>query len=279
MNCFERILVPVDFTINTDVAVKKAIQLATPGSTVLYLLHIKQPHIFNRVFPPPAQQKDTSCFHLLKWEQRIRKMQPELDVVTEVSQHENIEKAIISFADKIKASLVIIGKKSRHSFLPFLNTVISSNITAACGCPVLTAKPGSIEQGVSSIVMPVTELFPTRKMDLLSALNTRASLQVHLLYILNEDQLTNEQTASALLLCMRFIRNRFNCSVQHQLIHSNNKAMAILRYAEKINADMLLVNLETETAIDNWISKKDITDILRPASQLQVLRVQSHLKN
>jgi hypothetical protein len=42
---------------------------------------------------------------------------------------------------------------------------------------------------------------------------------------------------------------------------------------------MLLVNLETETAIDNWISKKDITDILRPASQLQVLRVQSHLKN
>jgi hypothetical protein len=157
--------------------------------------------------------------------------------------------------------------------------VVSSNITAACGCPVLTAKPGSIEQGVSSIVMPVTELFPTRKMDLLSALNTRASLQVHLLYILNEDQLTNEQTASALLLCMRFIRNRFNCSVQHQLIHSNNKAMAILRYAEKINADMLLVNLETETAIDNWISKKDITDILRPASQLQVLRVQSHLKN
>jgi nucleotide-binding universal stress UspA family protein len=279
MNFFERILVPVDFSINTEVAVKKAIQLATPGSTTLYLFHVKSSTLsIDGVAALLGTQQDTAGDRLMEWEKYIRAVQPGLEVNTTLAAPGNIQDSLIAFAGKIKASLIIIGKNSRHSILPFLNTVISSTIAEATSCPVLTVKPGSMQQGVNTIVMLVTDFFPTRKIDLLSALNSTVPLNVHLLSILDAGQVCNEQTASALLNCMRSIRNRFKCNVQHSLIHSNNKAIAALRYAEKINADMLLLNPETESSINTWMSKKDITDVLGPASQLQVLSVQPHFK-
>jgi nucleotide-binding universal stress UspA family protein len=279
MNAFDSILVPIDFSINTEVAVGKAMQLATPGSTVLYLLHIEQSNIFSSVVKSSFQKHNEAEKKLFAWKEHIGKLHPQLEVITKAAEYDNIEWGIISFARELKASLVIVGKKSRHSLFPFLNTVISSNISEASGCPVLTVKPGLKENGVSTIVMPVTEFFPARKMDVLSALNTRTTMQIHLLSILNEDEVTTDYTASALLLCMRAIRTRFKCSVQHMLIHNNNKAMAALRYAEQINADMLLLNPETETTINTWISKKDITDVLKPTSKLQVLSVQPYLND
>ncbi|WP_431210498.1 universal stress protein [Puia sp. P3] len=46
---FTKLLIPVDFTLNTEIAVKKAISLIGADKVVLHLLHVVQPH---RPLPP-----------------------------------------------------------------------------------------------------------------------------------------------------------------------------------------------------------------------------------
>jgi nucleotide-binding universal stress UspA family protein len=283
MNCFERILIPVDFSLNTEVAVKKAINLATPGSSVLYLLHVSQSNLLrdnaaDTLPSPTAEFKALQEIKLQQWQSAIEETEPGLTVLTHITNNSKVEESIIAFSREVSPSLIIIGKNNHHSFFPFLNTVISPHIAEQTNCPVLTVKPGSIKKGLRTIVMPVSDFFPHRKIDVLSMLSARMLLNVHLITVLNNNQSPDSLTASALLQSMKAIRNRFHCNVQHAIIHSNNKAIATLRYAENINADMLLVNPETEATITTWISKKDITDVLKPASQLQVLSVQPLLK-
>jgi len=40
---FRTILLPVDFEISTEMAVKKTLELSDPGQTVIHLFHVQKP--------------------------------------------------------------------------------------------------------------------------------------------------------------------------------------------------------------------------------------------
>lgn len=278
MKCFETILVPVDFSINTNVAIKKALEFATANVTAIHLLHVHDPKRFtslsgiaNTISNFSATDTKTSLSMLAS---EIERKNENVKVIVKTALNKDIQNAIVNESRSINPDLIIIGKKNHHSFFPFLNTVISANIAEITDCPVITVKPGSLNKKIETVVMPIANSFPNKKMDILFTLNTKSILNIHLITILDNDQLPDNHSASALLQSIKSIRNKIKCNVQHCIIHSNNKAVATLRYAEKVNADILLVSTQTETSIPTWISKKEITDILKPASQLQVISVQ-----
>lgn len=281
MRVFENILVPVDFSINTEVAINKAMALATPGLSQVLLLHVLSNGILVNMASGTVRGASTENVQaakakLLQWKQRLGKEYPSIRTDVFVSTAASVEAGIISAAQDLDASLVIIGKNNHHSFLPFLNTVTSASLAEATGAAVLTVKPGSMNKATGTVVMPVADFYPKRKIDLLAALSSRLPLNVHLLTILNNRQHPDDHSASALLQSMRSIRSRLQCNVQHCVVHADNKAIATLRYASQVNADMVLVHPETEAVIQGWMQRKDITDVLKPASALQVLSVQAH---
>ena len=279
MNVFETILVPEDFSINTEVAINKTLGLATPGITQLYLLLVLPTDLLGNVAaaglrPGSGESARSAEIKLIRIKRELAETQPVIATEIFIGSAGSVEAGLVSGAADLKPSLIIIGKNNRHSFLPFLNTVTTSSLAEETGCPVLTIKPGAMNRTTGTVVMPISDFYPKRKIDILASLSSRLSLNVHLLTILSSQQHPDDHSASVLLQSMRSIRSRFKCNVQHSLIHANNKAIATLRYAEQNNADMLLVNPETETTIHNWIQRKDITDMLNPESGLQVLSVQ-----
>jgi nucleotide-binding universal stress UspA family protein len=278
---FERILVPADLTINTEVAIEKAGALATPGLSTIHLLHITGQGTFNagilnfvqfRKFPGNDVVAKKMEAAKQKVESKFKGVAVRLHHVSAL----DVQRGIVSLALSLKPDLIVLGKNNYPSLFPFMNTVSSDTIVAATGCPVLTVKPGSKYNKPGTVVMPVQDYFPRRKLELLAVLSNKTNLDVHLLTILGNGQRVDNHSASALLQSLRSIRYRLQCNVQHCTLHSSNKAMAILRYAQRVEADMLLVSPETETIIHTWINKKNITDALKPASQLQVLSVQSN---
>ncbi len=285
MTAFNSILVPVDFSINTKVAVNKAIEMAVPGRSVIHLLHVLEKNVFRQVpigasdmSIPVAVNKQNAEEKLLQLKACIWQSLPANQVEIHVVVSNKVEDAIITIAKALLPDLIIIGKNNHHSFLPFLNTVFSANLAESTNCPVLTVKPGAVNKKLKTVVIPVSDFFPKRKIELLSALSLNNQLDVHLLTITHKSDRRDDFAGSALLHVMRTIRYKLQCMLHHSRVHSDNKAMAILNYAEKVEADMLVVNPESEATITTWMSKKDITDILRPATQLQVLSVQPNGK-
>lgn len=263
MTGFKNILVPVDLTVNTDAALCKATELASAAGTVLHLLHVLN----------PADDKTAVAARLREIENIIKSRGVNMQL--HVHDQKKIEPAIISFAASLKPDIIIIGKTNHHSFFPSRNTVISASIVEETHCPVLTVNPFSSSSKMKAIVMPVSEFLPLKKITLLETFSSLVSLDVvHLLSVLMNDQKPDNHTNSALLQIMRSIRSRVKCRVQHTIVHSNNKAIATLAYAEEVGADTLLVSPEVETSITTWMYKKDSTNLHTPASRMQLLSVQ-----
>jgi hypothetical protein len=167
--------------------------------------------------------------------------------------------------------LIIIGKNCHHSWFPFLNTVIPTKIVQQTGIAVLTAKPGSIYNKIRTVVVPIAGEATKNKMEALSLICRKFKIKIYLVTFMSNDNKPSDFNASALLKMYQWLKTSIHYPVEYAVLHGHNKAKAILNFAEKINADILLVHPESETKI-GWMNRH-ISDMLPPASKVQVLTV------
>lgn len=147
---FNTILVPVDFSDNSTAALEKALELCKDSGCTLHLLHmprIASGHLqsFYQYFSGSSlrtsefshKQVRLKFDRLIKW---ITDKGKDIKVCAWLSYGSTIEEMIVEKAKKFSADLIVIGKRSYHSWLPFLNTVIPSRLATNTGIPVLTVK-------------------------------------------------------------------------------------------------------------------------------------------
>lgn len=272
-NRFSNILIPVDLSISTDVAVKKGVDLSGDG-TVIHLLYVESipistvsPAAYKYVLTPHELNHQAAEERLMQWKHAIEEVGNVL--VKTHTVHGSIQHAIEDMAVKLKADLIIIGKKSHHSWFPFLNTVIPSRVARTTNVPVLTVKPGALYSEIKKVVVPISVSSLNEKEELLIALSKKFRIRIYLVAFTGEDDFN--VCAQSLLQLYQRLKTSTACPVDYYVLQGKNKAKAVLDYAERINADILLVEPETETRI-GWLNKH-ISDVLSPRSKMQVLAV------
>ena len=185
---FNKVLVPVDFSINTGLAIKKAVGLAGADKTMLHLLHV--------VSPRRPLELLVAKNELDRLGQEIRESYPELTIKTHVLKGHSVQRMIIECAKMLNPDLTIIGKQSdrrRWAAFPPRNWFFSRNIAPdllarKTNCPVLTVKQGSGDGRVRVIVIPIRNFLPERKLEWAVLLARKFRAQVHLLAIQKDEQ-------------------------------------------------------------------------------------------
>ena len=278
---FRNILVPVDFSINTQVAVKKCLEIIEAAGTTIHLFHVHTPlSVWRRGLRQILSGRRSSAKanyyislkKLQEWKTLIEDSHDNVSVLIDSVEAIAIEKSIIEKATRVMPDIIILGKNRNHSRLPFLNTVSPHRVAKETGSPVLTARPGSIHNKIRSIVVPIGAFVPEKKMEIILALRKKYRLSIHLVTIMNGKQNANDFSAHALLASYRFLRDVANCPLDHEVLHGSNIARSTLKFAQQIKADMLVVDSDEETTIASFPGKH-ISDELTPNSRLQILTV------
>ena len=271
---FTKLLIPVDFTLNTEIAIKKAISLIGTDKAVLHLLHVVHPRR-----PLTALTARTQLDQLA---QRTREAYPGPDIKTHVLKG-SVQKMIIECANMLTPDMIVIGKQNqRHRWAPawainlLTNTTkISPDILARkTNSPVLTAKPGSIDSRTRVIVILIRDFLPQRKLEWGILLARRYRAQVHLLAIQRDDH--EEALPQAFLKAYHQLRESLHHPIEFSAVTRHDLARATLSYAELIMADMILLNPATESGIGG---SRHISDLLRRDSKIQVLDVEPYKNN
>jgi nucleotide-binding universal stress UspA family protein len=270
---FKTILVPVDFSINTEVAVRKALEVVDKFRGTIHLMHVTPQMKSNLITVVKKSYRDEPKLPaeqlLLEWKRTIEDSIPTINVGISLEHHSSIQMSIEKKALQLKADLVVVGKKSNHFWLPFLNTVLPNELCEVTGSAVLTVKPGSLHNKIRTLVVPITTEVPRSKMDAIAALSRKTSLKVYLVTFSNENNIPADFSASALLKVYQWLKESIHCQVEYSVLHGSNKAKALMLFAEKINADVLLLDTSSETKV-GWMNRH-ISDILEPGSKVQVL--------
>jgi hypothetical protein len=135
---------------------------------------------------------------------------------------------------------------------------------------VLTAKPGALSNAIKTIVVPISDNFPSRKFSIINAFTSKAPVHIKLVTFLTAQDNVKVIPAS-LLNAYRLLRNNSSNNVSYEILHGHNKVRAVLRYCNKIHADMVIVNPGTETKV-GWLNKQ-MSDLLPTNSKTQILAV------
>lgn len=164
---FNNILVPVDFSSNTEAAIKQALMLCEGVKASIHLLHAPKLSATNLVnlhqnYPDYNYNNENTIIQqakrkMEKLKKYISLRRKNVSITAWLSYKGPVETAIIEKAKDIKADLIVIGKCSYHKWLPFLNTVVSARIARKSGISVLTVKPGGIEN-INTLHIPDTFL-------------------------------------------------------------------------------------------------------------------------
>lgn len=279
---FHNILVPVDFSPNTSLAITKALEMGQGELESLHLFHVQrivlpgmihflQYHIsgYSRRQMNEDRKKWMSRLDSLRSEVQAR--HPGIPIHISAGFGDPVEEAIIRKATRLKSDLIVIGKRTHHSFLPFLNTVVPSRLAARTGQPVLTVKPGSLHQEIKTVVVPIGSRSPQRKLEALEAMRKKWKLQVRLVTF-EQGEKNLAVARQSLFQAIRRLRSIQTIPVEFEVLSGSNKARTLLKYCNRVGADVLIVHPETETRISSW-NNRHISDLIPADSKTSVLAV------
>ena len=282
LGLFKSILVPVDFSSNTNKAINQSVEFACTSGSTIHLLHVIGPEMLWSLIPVARQFRSP-----LKENSNAKKAMSKLNelkcaieesvsyckvntYVTEGTIYRNIQEA----AKEIKPELVIIGKSTNQKYFSSSNSVCPNGLAKSTGFPVLTVLKNIDDTKVKIIVVPVGSFIPNRKIEVVIELAKKYRAAIHLVTVPSEVDF-NETKENSFLETYRILKSALTNAVGHHILKGNNFPKAILEYAECIGADLMLVNPGSETKISH-LTGKHINDVLPTSSKLKILSIEPY---
>ena len=266
---FSKILIPIDFSVNTQSAINRAISLIGIENGNIHLLHMVKP---GKSAAKKFSQWDAEK-KLIEWKAVLEESHIALQVDTHLIEGTSVQAVVIQFARLIDSDLIIIGKQQGRRPWWVLRHNSPEVIAKKTTCPVLTVKPGATDIRTRIIVIPVGNFIPKRKLALGILLAKKYRAQIHLLAIRSNGLAEQQNRQQVFLDAYQELKDKVSRPIQCSYTAGHNPAKAALAYAESVKADMILVNPETESGHAGLTGFRHLSEMLQRNSKIQILDV------
>ncbi len=245
-----KILVPLDFSEQSLIALEQSYNLAKISRAGIVLLYVmEEPSGLLKLFAkPPAEIK---LFIEEKLEELIEEKQAETGLEFEylISKGKPYEK-IIEVAEMIRAKMIVMGTKAGASISKFIgsNTL---RVVQTAPCPVVTIRGKEHKKGCDIIVLPLDlSKETTHKVDKAIELAQYFDAEIRVISILKTG---NPMVIEKLTAQLKHIGNKIQLEGIKTVLNlikiidgEDTIGGAVVAYAEKINADLILVMTQQE---------------------------------
>jgi len=240
----QSILIPVDFSKQSLVAIKQAYNLAKFTHSKIILMH--------------SSPDDSSTSHKSELEGLAVSTRAESGLMVDtLSRKGDVYELTDQIAEELKSSLIVIGLDTHARFRKFGINNVSKFIKKA-PCPVLTIRSIENKNGCKNIVIPL-DLNPDSREKVPIAIQMahyyKADIRIVSVFDPADDKYEDE-LLPYLLQVKKFIKNKgVNCS--NKSIASEHVAETIVEYANKNECDLIIQMNKTD-----W----SFGDMFKPAS-------------
>jgi nucleotide-binding universal stress UspA family protein len=254
-----KILIPVDFSDTSLLAIKHGAFLAKYTKGDVYLIHVipKQYEHYAVIEQPmhvdnPTNYETNASNKLNELADSIRS-EYGVSVNTIVSLG-NPTKEIINASKEINANLIVMGT---HGYSPLEELVIGSNtlkVITKSTCAVMTMSEKASRLGYKNILMPIdTSGHSRQKVNYTIELSKIFSAHLHVVALLGTD---DENEKGGMELVMNQIKKMAgdkSVTCTTETIHNaKNRADATIKHAEKIKADLIVIMTDQEAEISGF---------------------------
>ncbi|HRN72927.1 MAG TPA: universal stress protein [Ginsengibacter sp.] len=241
-----RILVPTDFSQNASKALAYAAELASASGATIYLLHVIEPSLNMATMQTDSLSRkviEKSSENLQLAVQAARKVYPKTTIIPHLEGGKIVD-AILGYASKKRAGLIIMGTKGAGGLKKFFLGTVAANTVERARIPVLTI-PVSYEVSKPGVVLFATNQFEKSKrlLNKLMAIPLLFKAKVHVVaykekgipeaadYLYNEEQIKNY---------LRFLKENYpSVSFKGTLLEGASFGKNIEAYCDKNGCDII----------------------------------------
>ncbi|MEO6730768.1 MAG: universal stress protein [Ferruginibacter sp.] len=255
---FNRLLVPVDFSGRSKKAIEKAIDLAKQYNCSIHLLHVTPPDYGNwsvatypansMLAPDNKAELEFKLAGLCITE--VASCGSTIDISYSVVQGAWNE-SVIDFANTLGFDLILINQP--ESAMRNRKMLLDPNIIASkTNAPVITVPTNRSITKLYSIVVPVTDFLPVRKLMYGVYIATNYNSIIKLLGIENPD--TKNKVMHYMMKAHKLISDNCGVKVELEKLSGMNVADAVTRYVHDKPTDLVILNPGTQTRMPGFFS-------------------------
>lgn len=251
---FERILVPIDFSETSMIALDYALYIAEYLHSEITLLHVHETEGFSNplkslLFKSSSDQKaiDSSVEkQLMEIAEKAKNTVPQIKVLTK-SGEAKVSKQITDTAEEIKADLIVMGTRGTRAGDKSIGGANSFRVVATAPCPTITVSKKRTDKGFKDIVLPIDTSRESReKVDDAIAMATHFGSAVHIAAVTSSDDdvIYNHLKKVALQVQTYIEQDDIKCT--NDFFAKKNITLSTLDHARKVNADLIIIMTEQE---------------------------------
>ena len=256
---FNKILVPVDFSTPSKNAVAKAVQLAGEYQCSITLLHATGiqagPGHFlkNDVSKKNISNSKETEFRLKKIAANgYKNAGVQLNNINTEVQVGSWNDCMINYINKHQIDLVLVGQKNILSVLSS-SKFNADFIASKTNVPVITIPYRKKITRLNTILIPVTDFLPVRKIMYGIYMATASNATLQLLQVKNRKP--GDSSEYYLYKSYRLIQENCSIHTDMQTVKGDNVAAAITEYMQEKNADLVIVNPGVQTKMPGLFSR------------------------
>lgn len=254
-----KILIPVDFSETSLLAIKHGAFLAQLTKGDVYLIHV-----VNKIYENYAVVEEPLGLNIKdeltnKVNERLNVLAKEIETihgvnVTSIISYGNPTTEIIFNAKEINASLIVMGT---HGYSPLEELVIGSNalkVITKSNCPVMTMSEKATKLGYSNILIPIdTTVHSRQKVVYAMEIAKQFAAHVHCVGLLTASE-ENERNGMEVIMGQieKLAKEKHVICSTDILENVKNRAVSTIKYGEKVNADLIIIMTDQDAELSGF---------------------------
>ena len=260
MHFINRILVPIDFSENSLLALEHAALMARIFKADLYLLHVIETMEFAyNVYDPLLLNKsndEMEKFAINSLKKLAKKTCSEemcikngIHLIPLVNKGRVISE-ILDTAKNFTIDIIVMGTHGVKGFNEYFIGSNAHKTIAVSPCPVITIHTNADKPGFKNIVMPIDNSFHSRqKVDFTIELASAYGAKVHILGLFDtDDEMEKNKFELKINTVEKAIENA-NLSYEVHIVKGKNIAAESISYSDKIKADLVVIMTDHESML------------------------------
>jgi nucleotide-binding universal stress UspA family protein len=253
---FKKILVPVDFTETSDIAMAETISLANRLKAQISLLHVIE---YNSYRYSVARELETRLPSIEELETSVRGRMDE--IVSEIERESqikpvvnivsgNVPAEIINFSRKHKIDLIVMGTHGASGYREMFIGSNAQRLVTLSEIPVLTLLNKINQSGFKNILLPIDNSLHSReKVSLAMQIAELFNAKIHVLGLPDSEDKTELDKFQIKLKSVERIISEDKLPYSTSVVHGKSLAKAAIDYADKNRCDLIVINTGHESEI------------------------------
>jgi len=254
-----RILIPVDFSQTSLLAINHGAFIAQKTGASIFLLHVVNTHYMSQnMFLPKVSLNDQSSAETKAME-KLNEFAEEVKAdykveVESIIKSGNPSIEVTKVAREIKASLVVMGT---HGYSPIKEIMIGSvalKVITKSPCPTMVMTSEASHNSYARIVMPIDNTVNSKqKVNFTLEMAKKFNATVYGLGLLTNEERYDKPIMDLVLSQVAKIAKEMGVPYESETVNGvKNRAIATIEYVEKVNGDLITIMTDQDAELSGF---------------------------